>query len=57
MGVTIATKGEALHCSENPIYVLPEMKLRGLLPISYIHVSVSDLYIPRIGSAYLAAAK
>ncbi len=26
-----------------------EMKLRGLVPNSYIHVSVNDLYIPRIG--------
>jgi hypothetical protein len=25
------------------------MKLPGLVPNSYIHVSVSDLYIPRIG--------
>jgi hypothetical protein len=25
------------------------MKLRGLSPNSYIHVSVSDLYIPTIG--------
>jgi hypothetical protein len=25
------------------------MKLRGLVPYSYIHVSVSDLYIPGIG--------
>jgi hypothetical protein len=30
------------------IYVFPE-KGRGLSPNSYIHVSVSDLYIPRIG--------
>jgi hypothetical protein len=37
----------ALHCIENPIYVFPEMKLHGLVPNSYIHVSVSDLYIPR----------
>ncbi len=37
------------HCNENPIYVFPEMKLRGHVPNSYIHVSVSDLYIPRIG--------
>jgi hypothetical protein len=37
------------HCSENPIYVFPEKELRGLSPKSYIHVSVSDLYIPRIG--------
>jgi hypothetical protein len=25
------------------------MKLRGLVPNSYIHISVSDLYIPTIG--------
>jgi hypothetical protein len=25
------------------------MKLRGLIPNSYIHVSVSDVYIPTIG--------
>jgi hypothetical protein len=25
------------------------MELHGLVPNSYIHVSVSDLYIPRIG--------
>jgi hypothetical protein len=49
MGVTIATKGEASHCTENPIYVFPEMKLHGLVPSSYSHVSVSDLYFPRIG--------
>ena len=38
-----------LHCTENPIYVFLEMKLRGLVPNSYIHVSVSNLYIPMIG--------
>ncbi len=37
------------HCTENPFYVFPEMELRDLVPSSYIHVSVSDLYIPRIG--------
>jgi hypothetical protein len=25
------------HCTENPIYVFPETKLRGLVPNSYIH--------------------
>jgi hypothetical protein len=30
------------HCTNNPIYVLPEKELRGLSPNSYIHVSVSD---------------
>ncbi len=44
-------------CTENPIYVFLEMKLRGLVPSSYIHVSVSDLYILRIGLPTLAAAK
>jgi hypothetical protein len=37
-----------LRCKENPIYVLPEKKLRGLSPNFHIHVSVSDLYIPTI---------
>jgi hypothetical protein len=36
-----------LHCTEDPIYIFPEMKLRGLVPNSCIHVSGSDLYIPR----------
>ncbi len=38
-----------LHCTKTPIDVFPEMKLRGLVPNSYIHVTMSDLYIPRIG--------
>ncbi len=38
----------SMHCTENQIYVLTEMNLRGLFPNSYIHVSVRDLYIPRI---------
>ncbi len=46
-----------VHCTKNPIYVLPEMKLCGLFPNSYIHVSVSDLYIPWGWSAYLAAGR
>jgi hypothetical protein len=44
------------HCTENPIYVFPEIKLRDLVPNSYIHVSVSDLYIPRIGMPVLLQA-
>jgi hypothetical protein len=31
------------HYKENPIYVLPEKKLRGLSPNFHILVSVSDL--------------
>ncbi len=30
-----------LHCVENPVYVFPVMKLRGLVPNSYIHVWMS----------------
>ncbi len=38
-----------MHCTENPIYVFPEIKLRGLVPNSYIPVFVSDLFSPMIG--------
>jgi hypothetical protein len=38
----------AVHCTQDRIYVFPEMKLRGLVPNFHIHVSVSDLYIPTI---------
>jgi hypothetical protein len=37
------------HCNKNHIYVFPDRELRGLSPIFYIHVSVSDLYIPGPG--------
>ncbi len=36
----------ALHCNENSKHIFPEMKLQGLVPNFYIHVSGSDLYIP-----------
>jgi hypothetical protein len=42
-----------LLCIKNPIYVFPEMKLRGLVPNSNVHVSVSNLYIPRISPPIL----
>jgi hypothetical protein len=45
-----------MHSTENPIYVFPEMKLRGLVPNFYIYVPVSDLYIPRIGLPIWGAA-
>ncbi len=38
------------HCNENPIYLFPEKELRGLRPNFHIHVSVSLLYIPSIGT-------
>jgi hypothetical protein len=31
-----------LHCKENPIYVFPEKKLRGIIPNFHIHVFMSD---------------
>ncbi len=41
-----------LHCNENLIYVFPEMKLydvrASFVSNSYLHVSLSDLYILRI---------
>jgi hypothetical protein len=36
------------NSTKNPSYVFQEMKLRGLNPNSYSHVSVGDLYVPRI---------
>jgi hypothetical protein len=42
-------KDKLLHCTEYSIYMFPEMKLRGLVPYFCIYVSVSDLFIPRIG--------
>ena len=47
--ITIFCGSHPMHCKENPIYVLPEKKLRGLSPNFHIHVSVSVLYSPRIG--------
>jgi hypothetical protein len=49
--LSLDTAFKHLHCTENTIYVFPEMKLRGLSPNSCIQVSVNDLrvYIPTIG--------
>jgi hypothetical protein len=38
-----------MQCNKRPIYVFPEKDLRGLTPNLHIHLSVGDLYIPRIG--------
>jgi hypothetical protein len=44
---TFGSKAEThSHCKENPIYVFLFWELRG--PNFHIHVSESDLYIPRI---------
>ncbi len=40
------------------LYRKSEMKLCGLVPVSYIHISANDLYMySQDRSAYLAAAK
>ncbi len=41
------------HCTQNTIYVFPEIKLYSLVPNSCSHVPVSNLYIPRIGQPIL----
>ncbi len=38
-----------LQRKKNPNYVFPEKEFRSLNPNFHIYVSVSDLYIPRIG--------
>jgi hypothetical protein len=38
-----------IHCNGNSEYILLFWELRGLSPNFHIHVSVSDLYVPRIG--------
>jgi hypothetical protein len=38
-----------VHCNGNSVYIFLSWELRGLSPNFHIHVSVSDLYIPRIG--------
>jgi hypothetical protein len=45
------------HCKEDSNYVFPEIKLRDLVPKLHIHISVSDLYIPRIGPPILLKPK
>jgi hypothetical protein len=40
---------EQRHNTENSKQIFPGKELRGYSPSSYIHVSVSDLYIPLIG--------
>ncbi len=45
------------HYTENSNQIFPEMKLCGLVSNSYVHVSVSDLYIPTIGLPILLQEK
>ncbi len=37
------------HSTENSKHIFPKMKLRGLVPSFYIHVSGINLYIPTTG--------
>ncbi len=36
--IRVLPQAYAMHCTENPIYVFLEIKRRGLVPNSYIHV-------------------
>jgi hypothetical protein len=38
----------SLHCNGNSVYIFLFWELRGLSPNFHIHVSVNDLYIPKI---------
>jgi hypothetical protein len=48
---------QAVHCNENLISVFPDKELRGLSPNFHLHVSVSNLYIPRMSPQYFPAAE
>jgi hypothetical protein len=57
-GRGIGKKGEGVRGpelqrqnAENLKQIFPEKEYRGLSPNFYIHVSVSDLYFPTMGSA------
>jgi hypothetical protein len=48
-----------MHCAENSKQIFPEMKLRGLVPNFYIHVSVicERFIYSHNRSAYFAALR
>ncbi len=46
--LSLAEKGWAYALQGNPIYVFLFWELRGLSPNFHIHVSVSNIYNPRI---------
>jgi hypothetical protein len=46
-----------MHCNGNSAYIFLFWELRGLSPNFHIHVSVSNLYIPRIGPHIFSSRK
>ncbi len=46
-----------VHCKENAIYVFLVWELCGLSPNFHIHLTLSDLNIPRIGPSIFPAAE
>ncbi len=46
-----------LHCNGNSVYIFLFWELRGLSPNFHIHVSKSDLYIPRLVHIFPPAEK
>jgi hypothetical protein len=57
LDVSVLQQSMLPNCTENLIYAFPEMKLCGLVPKSYIHVSVSDFFIPRISLSIFGCRK
>jgi hypothetical protein len=49
MWIIIEADAVQVHCNENPIYVFLFWEFRGINLNFHIHVSVSNLYILRIG--------
>jgi hypothetical protein len=48
LNIKLSVVFRCLHCNENSIYVFLFWELHSLSPNFHIHVSVSDLFIPRI---------
>jgi hypothetical protein len=47
----------SLHCTENPIYMFLEMKLRGLVSNSYIHCICERFIFSQDRSTYCGCSK
>ncbi len=56
VALTFFSTLQKLHCNGNSVYIFLFWEQRGLSPNFHIHVSVSDLYIPRIGP-YISSSR
>ncbi len=39
-----------VHCKEDPIYVFPDIKMRGLVPNFHFHLSLTDTWMQELGT-------